>query len=67
MATNAGSREETRNSDEHCELFHVIDKKNHTKIERKETVEQKIDEKGKTLKDSTLEEMEHYWQESKNK
>ena len=30
-------------------------------------IEQKIDEKGKTLKDSPLEEMERYWQEAKNR
>ena len=36
-------------------------------IKRFHYIEQQLEEKGKTLKDSTLEEMEHYWQESKNK
>jgi len=36
-------------------------------IKRFHYIEQKIEEKGKTLKDSSLEEMEHYWQEAKNK
>ena len=36
-------------------------------IKRFQYIEQKMDEKGKTLKDSPLEEMERYWQEAKNK
>ena len=36
-------------------------------IKRFQYIEQKIEEKGKTLKDSPLEEMERYWQEAKNK
>jgi len=36
-------------------------------IKRFQYIEQKIEEKGKTLKDSNLEEMERYWQEAKNK
>ncbi len=36
-------------------------------IKRFQYIEQKIDEKGKTLKDSPLEEMERYWQEAKNR
>ena len=36
-------------------------------VKRFHYIEQQLEEKGKTLKDSTLEEMEHYWQESKNK
>ena len=36
-------------------------------IKRFQYIEQKMDEKGKTLKDSSLEEMERYWQEAKNK
>ena len=36
-------------------------------IKRFQYIEQKMDEKGKSLKDSPLEEMEHYWQEAKNK
>jgi len=36
-------------------------------IKRFHYIEQKLEEKGKTLKDSSLEEMEHYWQEAKNK
>ena len=36
-------------------------------IKRFQYIEQKVDEKGKTLKDSPLEEMERYWQEAKNK
>ena len=36
-------------------------------IKRFQYIEQKIKAKGKTLKDSPLEEMERYWQEAKNK
>ena len=36
-------------------------------IKRFQYIEQKIEAKGKTLKDSPLEEMERYWQEAKNK
>ena len=36
-------------------------------IKRFQYIEQKLEEKGKTLKDSPLEEMERYWQEAKNK
>ena len=36
-------------------------------IKRFHYIEQQLEEKGKTLKDSSLEEMEHYWQEAKNK
>ena len=36
-------------------------------IKRFQYIEQKIEAKGKTLKDSNLEEMERYWQEAKNK
>ena len=36
-------------------------------IKRFQYIEQKIEEKGKTLKGSNLQEMERYWQESKNK
>ena len=36
-------------------------------IKRFHYIEQKIEEKGGTLKGSSLEEMEHYWQEAKNK
>ena len=36
-------------------------------IKRFQYIEQKIEAKGKTLKDTPLEEMERYWQESKNK
>ena len=36
-------------------------------IKRFQYIEQKIEAKGKTLKDSSLEEMERYWQEAKNK
>ena len=36
-------------------------------IKRFQYIEQKMDEKGKTLKDSPLEEMERYWQEAKNR
>ena len=36
-------------------------------IKRFQNIEQKIKAKGKTLKDSPLEEMERYWQEAKNK
>ena len=36
-------------------------------IKRFQYIEQKVDEKGKTIKDSPLEEMERYWQEAKNK
>ncbi len=36
-------------------------------IKRFQYIEQKLEGKGKTLKDSPLEEMERYWQEAKNK
>ena len=36
-------------------------------IQRFNYVEAKLKEKGKTFKDSTLDEMEHYWQEAKHK
>jgi len=36
-------------------------------IKRFQYIEQKIEEKGKTLKGSNLQEMERYWQEAKNK
>ena len=36
-------------------------------IKRFQYIEQKIEAKGKTLKNSPLEEMERYWQEAKNK
>jgi len=36
-------------------------------IKRFQHIEQKINKKGKTLKDTSLEEMERYWQEAKNK
>ena len=36
-------------------------------IKRFQYIEQKLEGKGKTLKDSSLEEMERYWQEAKNK
>ena len=36
-------------------------------IKRFQYIEQKIEEKGKTLKDCPLEEMERYWQEAKNR
>ena len=36
-------------------------------IKRFQYIEQKMEEKGNTLKDSSLEEMERYWQEAKNK
>ena len=36
-------------------------------IKRFQYIEQKIEAKGKALKDSPLEEMERYWQEAKNK
>ena len=36
-------------------------------IKRFQYIEQKLEEKGKTLKDSSLEEMERYWQEAKNR
>ena len=36
-------------------------------IKRFHYIEQQLEGKGKTLKDSSLEEMEHYWQEAKNK
>ena len=53
--------------------FHKIDAEealrstNNKFIKRFQYIEQKIEEKGKTLKDSNLEEMERYWQEAKNK
>jgi tetrapyrrole methylase family protein / MazG family protein len=36
-------------------------------VKRFHYIEKKIEEKGGTLKDSSLEEMEYYWQEAKNK
>jgi tetrapyrrole methylase family protein / MazG family protein len=36
-------------------------------IKRFQYIEQKLEEKGKSLKDSSIEEMERYWQEAKNK
>jgi len=36
-------------------------------IKRFQYIEQKMEEKGKTLKDCPLEEMERYWQEAKNR
>ena len=53
--------------------FHKIDAEealrstNNKFIKRFQYIEQKLEGKGKTLKDSSLEEMERYWQEAKNK
>jgi tetrapyrrole methylase family protein/MazG family protein len=53
--------------------FHKIDAEealrstNNKFIKRFQYIEQKLEGKGKTLKDSPLEEMERYWQEAKNK
>ena len=53
--------------------FHKIDAEealrstNNKFIKRFQYIEQKLEGKGKTLKDSSLEEMERYWQEAKNR
>ena len=53
--------------------FHKIDAEealrstNNKFIKRFQYIEQKLEGKGKTLKDSSLEEMERYWQEAKSK
>ena len=53
--------------------FHKIDAEealrstNNKFIKRFKYIEQKLEEKGKTLRDSSLEEMERYWQEAKSK
>jgi len=53
--------------------FHKIDAEealrstNNKFIKRFQHIEQKLEGKGKTLKDSSLEEMERYWQEAKKK